>query len=289
MHAMLAVRALARLSGLLDDDLATPYNESAASSLHALLTPKLSNMLRDESTRELLRNLNSNLESPQVLTQLVCNVLFSSTLAKEHCDSLMSVSLSCVRTCLQIIWNSATRAELLKFVDLQRISQLPDGSYDMRPAQDFKYKGLSKELHVGNVYLRVYNEQPDFEIVDGQDFCEALVDFISGIVEERKKLLALELKGESGINPPPETKFEHSEIRPPPVPPSPEKNHGEEEEGESQRQGEEGDRAVVVITPDTDSSFQQMESQSLVRNLTMALTSLQVQLCCYLFQSLLFC
>jgi DnaJ family protein C protein 13 len=92
MHAMLAVRALARLSGLLDDDLATPYNESAATSLHALLTPKLSNMLRDESTRELLRNLNSNLESPQVLTQLVCNVLFSSTLAKEHCDSLMSVS-----------------------------------------------------------------------------------------------------------------------------------------------------------------------------------------------------
>ncbi len=289
MHAMLAVRALARLSGLLDDDLATPYNESAATSLHALLTPKLSNMLRDESTRELLRNLNSNLESPQVLTQLVCNILFSSTLAKEHCDSLMSVSLSCVRTCLQIIWNSATRAELLKFVDLQRISQLPDGSYDMRPAQDFKYKGLSKELHVGNVYLRVYNEQPDFEIVDGQDFCEALVDFISGIVEERKKLLALELKGESGINPLPETKVEPSEIRPPPVPPSPEKNHGEEEEGESQRQGEEGDRAVVVITPDTDSSFQQMESQSLVRNLTMALTSLQVQLCCYLFQSLLFC
>lgn len=66
MHAMLAVRALARLAGLLDDDLYTPHNEIAAKALREMLTPKIAAMLSNESPRDLLRNLNSNVESPQV-------------------------------------------------------------------------------------------------------------------------------------------------------------------------------------------------------------------------------
>jgi hypothetical protein len=89
---------------------------------------------------------------------------------------------------LQIIWNSAMRAELLNFVENQRMAQLPDGTYDMQPAQDFKYKALMNELHVGDVYLRVYNEQPELEVADGRRLCEALVDFISSIMEERQKM-----------------------------------------------------------------------------------------------------
>ncbi|XXG76218.1 hypothetical protein AAC387_Pa08g0620 [Persea americana] len=38
----------------------------------------------------------------------------------------------------------------------ERASQGPDGSYDLKDSHDFKYQALSKELHVGNVYLRVY-------------------------------------------------------------------------------------------------------------------------------------
>lgn len=86
---------------------------------------------------------------------------------------------------LQIIWNSSTRAELLKFVDEQRASQGPDGSYDLTDSQAFQYEALSKELYVGNVYLRVYNDQPDFDISEPEAFCVALVEFISCLVHSQ--------------------------------------------------------------------------------------------------------
>ena len=84
----------------------------------------------------------------------------------------------------QIIWNSTTRGELLKFVDQQRASQGTDGSYDLTESQSFTYESLSKELNVGNVYLRVYNNQPDFEISDQEEFCIALLKFIAKLVQQ---------------------------------------------------------------------------------------------------------
>ncbi|MCI23395.1 DnaJ-like subfamily C GRV2-like, partial [Trifolium medium] len=84
-----------------------------------------------------------------------------------------------------IIWNSSTRAELLKFVDQQRAAQGPDGSYDIKDSHDFVYEALSKELFIGNVYLRVYNDQPDFEISEPEAFCVALVDFISWLLHNQ--------------------------------------------------------------------------------------------------------
>lgn len=67
-------------------------------------------------------------------------------------------------------------------MDQQRASQGPDGSYDLKESLDFMYKALSKELYIGNVYLRVYNDQPEFEISEPETFCVALVDFISYLV-----------------------------------------------------------------------------------------------------------
>jgi len=86
---------------------------------------------------------------------------------------------------LQIIWNSSTRAELLKFVEEQRSCQGADGSYDLKDSHAFTYESLSKELCVGNVYLRVYNDQPDFDISEPEAFCVALVDFISSLIHEQ--------------------------------------------------------------------------------------------------------
>lgn len=57
-----------------------------------------------------------------------------------------------------------------------------DGSYDLKESHCFGYEALSKELYIGNVYLRVYNDQPDFEITEPEDFCLALIDFISQLV-----------------------------------------------------------------------------------------------------------
>ncbi|PQP95770.1 DnaJ like subfamily C member 13 [Prunus yedoensis var. nudiflora] len=149
MHAVRASQALSRLSGLCSDESSTPYNQTAADALRALLTPKLASMLKDQAPKDLLSKLNNNLESPE------------------------------------IIWNSSTRAELLKFVDQQRASQGPDGSYEMKDSHVFAYKALSKELYVGNVYLRVYNDQPDFEISEPEAFCVALIDFISYLVHNQ--------------------------------------------------------------------------------------------------------
>ncbi|CAL1414478.1 unnamed protein product [Linum trigynum] len=149
MLAIRASQALSRLSGLcIDEDLA-PYNGPAVDALRALMTPKLATMLRDQMPKDLLSKLNSNLESPE------------------------------------IIWNSSTRGELLKFVDHQRASADPDGSYDLKDSHAFSYDALSKELFVGNVYLRVYNDQPDSEISEPEVFCVALVDFISGLVNSQ--------------------------------------------------------------------------------------------------------
>jgi DnaJ family protein C protein 13 len=70
-------------------------------------------------------------------------------------------------------------------VDQQRASQGPDGSYDVKDSHAFLYEALSKELFVGNVYLRVYNDQPDFEISEPEAFCVALIDFISFLVNNQ--------------------------------------------------------------------------------------------------------
>jgi DnaJ family protein C protein 13 len=235
MHAMLAVRALARLAGLLDDELHTPPNEIAAKALRAMLTPKLAAMFSHESPRDLLRNLNSNVESPQ------------------------------------IIWNSAMRAELLNFVENQRMSQLADGTYDMQAVQDFKYKALTSELHVGDVYLRVYNEQPDSEIANGQQLCEALVDYISNVVEARQKLGEVEVLPEP--QPATQTVAETSEDGAPPVP-----VEDSSEEDAQTKEGEEkgGESASSVVSADVPSpSTSESPGKTLVKNLTMALKALQ--------------
>ncbi|KAG0618514.1 hypothetical protein M758_4G070400 [Ceratodon purpureus] len=235
MHAMLAVRALARLAGLLEDDLYTPPNEVAAKALREMLTPKLAAMLSNESPRDLLRNLNSNVESPQV------------------------------------IWNSAMRAELLNFVENQRMSQLADGTYDMQAAQNFKYKALMNELHVGDVYLRVFNEQPDSEIMNEQYLCESLVDFISNIMEERQRLSEAEVVPEP--EPISQTRLETrpSENSLPPVPIEDESDvKSSTEDGEGK-----GDDVSSEATSDASSSSYESPGRILVKKLTMALKALQ--------------
>ncbi|KAK8945096.1 hypothetical protein KSP39_PZI008112 [Platanthera zijinensis] len=152
LHAVRAVQALSRLCGFGGDGVSIPCNQLAENAVRALLTPKLASMLKAPEPKDLLSNLNSNLESPE------------------------------------IIWNSLTRAELLKYVDEQRANQGPDGSYDLTVIRSFFYQALNKELYVGNVYLRVYNNQPDYEISEGETFCVALLKFVSDLVHSLSHL-----------------------------------------------------------------------------------------------------
>lgn len=164
------------------------------------------------------------------------------------------------------------RAELLNFVENQRMSQLADGTYDMQAAQDFKYKALMSELHVGDVYLRVYNEQPDSEIANGQHLCEALVDYISNVVEARQRLAEVEVLPEP--QPVTQTVAETSETAVPPVP----IEDLTEEKAQTQEGEDRGEDVVSsVVTADVPSpSSSESPGKTLVKNLTMALKALQV-------------
>ena len=177
------------------------------------------------------------------------------------------------------------RAELLNFVENQRMAQLPDGTYDMQPAQDFKYKALANELHVGDVYLRVYNEQPELEVADGRRLCEALVDFISSIMEERQKLPEDEVFSEVEASTPTITKTEN-EHGPPSVDSTPSDGQSDlQEEQENGIKTETEDGELPVATDD-QAALQKAHRKTLVKNLTMALTALQVCLLLIVAQNL---
>lgn len=64
----------------------------------------------------------------------------------------------------------------------QSASLRQDGSCELRDSHSFLYEAISKELYIGNVYLRVYNDQPDSELTEPESFCLALVDYISHLV-----------------------------------------------------------------------------------------------------------
>ncbi|KAL4192406.1 hypothetical protein AMTRI_Chr06g171860 [Amborella trichopoda] len=218
MHAVRAAQALSRLSGLSTDDITTPHNEIAVAALRSLLTPKLAEMLKLQLPKELLASLNTNLETPE------------------------------------IIWNSSTRAELLKFVDQQRGKQCPDGSYDMQDSLDFSYEALCKELHVGNVFLRVYNDQPDFEISSPEYFCVALLDFISKLVSSKRNIIEPNVHDHSSHN---SSVMESSEPQ----------SKADEHQNSEQQDQENSEVSNKEGMP--------LEDNGILKNLSMGLTSLQ--------------
>jgi DnaJ family protein C protein 13 len=71
---------------------------------------------------ELLKDLNSNIETPLLL------------------------------------WNTACRLEVMAYIEsrMKRSSTAVDYSPD--DAQNFVYQTLAKELQIGGVYVRLYNE-----------------------------------------------------------------------------------------------------------------------------------
>ena len=52
------------------------------------------------------------------------------------------------------------------------------GSAGTTAASGFRFAALGKELVVAGVFVRVYNEQPNFPVADPAAFCKGLVTFI---------------------------------------------------------------------------------------------------------------
>ncbi|KAK6107132.1 DnaJ domain family protein [Brugia pahangi] len=118
----------------------TPDNDGVQKSLRAMLTPYICRLMQQsEDNDRVLKILNSNTEDPY------------------------------------LIWNNSIRNELLEFVEYHRtsvsnMSELFGG--------EFKLSAHEKELIVGDIFIRIFNEQPNFNIQEPKKFCMDLLDFV---------------------------------------------------------------------------------------------------------------
>lgn len=140
-------------------------------------------------------------------------------------------------------------------MDQQHASQGPDGSYDLKDSNVFSYEALSKELFVGNVYLRVYNDQPDYGLSEPEAFCGALIDFIASLVHGQS---SVDSKTQSKINdskPPTNTSELQGDMTDAPI----------------------DEQHIIDDSPvESDGKAKEKEENLLIKNLRSGLTSLQV-------------
>jgi hypothetical protein len=161
-QARLATRALGMLCGALQaPSLATPQNDEMSTAMKQLLTAPVALMLRNKRTGEILRTLNTNVETPAR------------------------------------IWNVGMRNELLSFVARMQ-SERPESatqSFDdeLRYVSSFSYTALKGELRIGGVYVRVFdnvgaNREALREIHDPALFAKHINDFIARSINDSEDL-----------------------------------------------------------------------------------------------------
>lgn len=126
--AKLAVTACARLGGYTKGDDATPVNPVTVAALECLLKPYLARRLGDDKPEDILKTLNSNCSNPY------------------------------------LIWDNGTRAELLEYLENKRQEKLNGSSEFEHDFTNFVYSAHKNELVIGEIFVRVYNEQPTFPI-----------------------------------------------------------------------------------------------------------------------------
>lgn len=154
--ALGCIGALARLAGFHTGFQRVPENDSASSngvvlpkdknrvmqSLTSLLTPYLARNINGDP-REILKTMNSNSKNPY------------------------------------LIWDNSTRAELRSYLETERECLYKKGEPgDQYLGARFKYSVLEKELTIGDVYVRIYNEVPTYPLENAKNFCIDLLDYI---------------------------------------------------------------------------------------------------------------
>ena len=161
-QARLAVRGLGVLCGALQDkNLASPKNVKLQIALDTLLTPSIALMFRNKRTSELLKILNTNVESPSR------------------------------------IWNVNMRSELNTFLQRVKHERSED---EIRPIDkelggtaQFEYATLKNELQIGGIYVRLFNQVGldsgnTREIQNPPDFARQLLAFVGQAMNGSKEL-----------------------------------------------------------------------------------------------------
>jgi DnaJ family protein C protein 13 len=162
IQARLATRALGVLSGFLQDPkLASPANVELQTALKTILTSPVALLLRNKRTGEILRTLNTNVESPSR------------------------------------IWNVGMREELMKMLSSMEVNR-PESSTrslddELAGLTGFGYTALKNEMQIGGVYVRVFNklglEKGGLrEIDDPGLFAKQLTSFVAQCIDESSEL-----------------------------------------------------------------------------------------------------
>ncbi|KAK0425897.1 hypothetical protein QR680_009446 [Steinernema hermaphroditum] len=117
----------------------TPENDGVQNSLRAMLSPYVCRLMKEGGNNRVLKILNSNTEDPY------------------------------------IIWDNATRSELMEFVDRHRENS---GLTSELFGAEFQMTAHKNEFVIGDIFVRIYNEQPHFKLHDPKSFCVDLLDFL---------------------------------------------------------------------------------------------------------------
>ncbi|XP_056440183.1 dnaJ homolog subfamily C member 13-like [Gadus chalcogrammus] len=136
-------------------DATPPENPTIRKSLAAMLTPYVARRLGSGTPAEVLKLLNSNSENPY------------------------------------LIWNNGTRAELLEFLEEQQRENIHMGENDKTFGSEFVFSDHSKELIVGEIFVRVYNEQPSYPLEFPKAFAASLLDYVGSQAQYLYTLLAM--------------------------------------------------------------------------------------------------
>ncbi|KAL3854398.1 hypothetical protein ACJMK2_013668 [Sinanodonta woodiana] len=164
--ARLSIYACARLGGYFAEETgaATPDNPPIKKALSVMLTPYLSRKLSDLSPKELLKLLNSNSETPY------------------------------------LIWDNATRAQLCEYLTDQQQKMMKTGECDKEYGAEFIFEIHAKELVVGEIFVRIYNEQPTYPLENPKGFTIDLLDFLGSQAQYLHSLLMLQQQNQESPN-----------------------------------------------------------------------------------------
>lgn len=157
-QARLSARALGMLCGCLQDPaLSTPKNVHLQRALNCILTRPIAVLLRNKRTGEILRTLNTNVETPAR------------------------------------IWNVEMRREMIMLLDRAE-KERPEGKTrdvveELSFVSNFGYKVLKDELKIGGIYVRVFNrqgmEKGGFRGLENpSSFAKHLVDYVARCIND---------------------------------------------------------------------------------------------------------
>lgn len=126
----------------------------------------------------------SGASSNQINKQIVDRLLTKHVTDKftTHSDSEVLKLLTSNTRNPYIIWDNATRAQLLDFLDYQRTKSAKERYDDitavLEVVSEFSYDAHRDELQIGGIYIRIYNEMPTFPISNPVSFVIDLLDYL---------------------------------------------------------------------------------------------------------------